>query len=217
MFSTSGRNLVSEEREYWLVQSIPQEWTLLTKNRNTVIVCWSRKGWKVVGDSHLSFAALERVGQWTTPIEPNPTHTKQPVAGMGNSINNLGLSQHNNEESKCYCGVWTPCVEVGKLNMESWVSVLGKIKKLKLKLRQGKKKISTEDMEIPGTRVQEATKVLLKETACHRSVLPSDTPFQDNFSDWEDGLPLSCFLMAWCLPQLCYTSLTTPRLYWKVA
>lgn len=67
------------------------------------------------------------------------------------------------------------------------------------------------DLVIPGMCVQVATKALLKETAYHCSVLPSDTPIQGNFSDWEDRLPLSCFLIAWCLPQLCHTSLTTPR------
>lgn len=67
------------------------------------------------------------------------------------------------------------------------------------------------DLVIPGMCVQVATKALLKETAYHCSVLPSDTPIQGNFSDWEDRLPLSCSVIAWCLPQLCHTSLTTPR------
>lgn len=191
-FQHLGGFFVSEEREYWLLQSISQECTLLTETPNTVIAFSSRKGWKGVGDTHLPFSALERVEQWTRYVEPNSTRTKKPVAGMRNTINNLGLSQQNDEESKCYYVVWTPFGEVGKLNMESWVSLLGKIRKLKLKLRQRKK--STLEisylMEIPGMCVQVAAKVLLKETPHHCSVLPSDT--QDNFSDWEDGLPLSC-------------------------
>lgn len=38
-------------------------------------------------------------------------------------------------------------------------------------------------MVIPGMCVQVATKVLLKETTYHCSVLPSDTSIQENFSD----------------------------------
>lgn len=44
--------------------------------------------------------------------------------------------------------------------------------------------------EIPGTSVQEATKIVLKGTAYCYSVLHSHIPIQDNLSVQEDGLSL---------------------------